>query len=219
MSTAQAIERPFGISVFGSAILRVPPDIASITCSITRLEQHPKDAFRAAHEAAQIVSNFLAQAQIGEVGSSRVTLNQSFKQTGGERLFAGYTSRVTFQILLRQLDRLEEVLTGLIEAGINELGGVSMHTTRLKEFRAEMRRNAVTSAREKAENYCKAAGVALGPIIHIEDVNPEAMQGRFAGHGSELSVPQAEDEGGVRAFDPGEIVVSGAVIVAFEIGR
>ncbi len=42
---SQAIERPFGITVFGSSIMRIEPDIASLRFAVTRLEQHPKMHF------------------------------------------------------------------------------------------------------------------------------------------------------------------------------
>jgi hypothetical protein len=44
------IENPFGISVFGSALLRVSPDPATITAAITRLEAKPSEAPRWIYE-------------------------------------------------------------------------------------------------------------------------------------------------------------------------
>jgi hypothetical protein len=41
----QAVTNPFGITVFGSSIRRVPPDIASIKAAVSVLEQKPADAF------------------------------------------------------------------------------------------------------------------------------------------------------------------------------
>ena len=48
MRVTQSIERPFGINVFGSAIIRVDPDLASLGFTVSRLEQHPIQAFTAA---------------------------------------------------------------------------------------------------------------------------------------------------------------------------
>jgi len=49
MQIQQALQTPFGISTFGSSIVRVDPDIASLKFTVSRLEQHPKEAFRQAH--------------------------------------------------------------------------------------------------------------------------------------------------------------------------
>jgi uncharacterized protein YggE len=42
-----------------------------------------------------------------------------------------------------------------------------------RELRAEARRKAVAAARAKADLYAEAAGVRVGAVLHIEDVDPE----------------------------------------------
>jgi hypothetical protein len=216
MNLEQAVTRPFGITVFGSAVLRVEPDIASLRFAVSHLAEHPKDAFRQAHDGARSVRTFLAQANVSEVGSSRVTLSQTFDYNRSEKRFLGYTAKVAFHVLLRDLDRLEEILAGVVDAGANEINPAELQTSRLKELRAEARRRAVAAAREKAENYCQAAGVTLGPVIHIEDINPEVL----SSHGGHVirETPVDYDQP-AHAFDPESIVVVGAVVLAFEIGR
>jgi uncharacterized protein YggE len=118
--------------------------------------------------------------------------------------------------LLHDLDRTEEILTGIVDAGANEIKAVDFQTSRLREVRADARRRAVEAAREKAENYCEAAGVTLGPVIHIEDVNPTRLRG---GEGHIAAGAQMDDEAPTRAFDPGSIMVGGAVIIAFGLKR
>jgi uncharacterized protein YggE len=216
MNVTLSIQRPYGVSVFGSSVIRVEPDVASLEFAVSRLKQRPKDGFREAGEAAQSVRTYLARAEVGDVGSSRITLSQSFRYTGGEQHFVGYTAKVSFHVLLYYLDRMEEILLGVIDAGANEIHSVDFQTRRLKEIRKEARQRSVEAAREKAEILCRTAGVSLGPVIHIEDVNPDRLWGR-EGHVTRETQP--DDEGPLRAFDPGSIVVRAAVMVAFEIGR
>lgn len=214
MNVYQSVQRPFGINVFGSAIVRVEPDVASLRFSVSRLEQRPQNAFKQARQAAQAVREHLAQAQIKDVGSSRITLEQSFEYKDGVRRSTGYNAQVSFHVLLRDLDRIEDILSGVIEAGANLINSVDFQTSRLGEFRAEARRLAMDAARAKAEGYCQAAGVVLGTVIHIEDVNPNRLQGR-EGHIVVETPP--DDEGPLRAFDPASIKVGAAVMVSFEI--
>jgi uncharacterized protein YggE len=212
----QSIETPFGVNVFGSSIVRVEPDVASLRFAVSRLKLQPKDAFRETHEAVQGVRAYLAQAGFDDVGSSRVTLAESFRYLDGENRFEGYVAKVTFQVLLHDLDRIEEILVGVTDAGANHVEKVDLQTSRLKELRAEARQRAVAAAREKAEGYCQAAGVSLGPVIHIEDASPTRLRGAPEGHVARETPP--DDEGPLRAFDPGSIVVGAAVMVAFKIG-
>ena len=205
-----------GVRVFGSAVVRVAPDTASIIVAVSRLEQKPESAFAKAREAAQAVGTYLHKAGIKDFGSSRVTLSQEFRYTNGENKFAGYQAKIEFNVVLREMDKVEAVLSGLIAAGANTLTSVSFQTTRLKELRADARRRAVHAAREKAELYTAAAGVAVGPVLAIEDVNPESLSGRSEGHTYREAAP-ADDAGEPGAIDPGAIAVAAAVNIVYGI--
>ncbi|MFN8414437.1 MAG: SIMPL domain-containing protein [Anaerolineales bacterium] len=206
----QLIQNPFGINVFGSSIIRVEPDVVSLNFAVSRTQEHPKDAFKETREASQNVRKYLEQAKIDGISTSRISISQTYKYVSGEQKFIGYTAKVVFHVLLHQLDQMEELLTGLVDAGVNELQDVEFQTTKLKEIRADARRQAIGAAREKAENYCTAAGVDLGKVIHIEDVNPDNLTRRD-------SHADLERASRAKAFDAGSITVSAAVIVAFKI--
>jgi uncharacterized protein YggE len=205
-----------GVKVFGSAVVRVAPDTASIVVAVCRTEQKPEAAFAKAREGAQGVTAYLHKAGIKDFGSSRVTLSQEFRYINGENKFVGYQAKIEFNVVLREMDRVDGVLAGLIAAGANTLTSVTFQTTRLKELRADARRRAVAAAREKAELYCAAAGVAVGPVVAIEDVKPERLTGRSEGHTYREAAP-VEDTGEPGAIDPGAITVGAAVNMLFGI--
>ncbi len=205
-----------GVKVFGSAVLRVEPDVASLHFSVGRKAKKPRDAFHDTRQAVRAVRTYLDQAGVGEVAASRITLSQTFEHVGGKSTPTGYFARVSLNVLLTNLDRMEEVLVGVVDAGANEIGSVEFRTTRLKEHRAEARRRAVAAAREKAEIYCRAAGVSLGSVLAIEDINPEVLRGTGEGHTS--SEAPSDDAGPERALAPGSIVVGAAVSIRFAIG-
>lgn len=205
-----------GVRVFGSAVVRVAPDTASILVAVSRIEQKPEAAFAKARKAAQAVNAYLREAGVKDFGSSRVTLSQEFRYTNGENRFVGYQAKIGFNVVLREMDKVDALLSGLIAAGANDLTSVTFQTTRLKEIRADARRRAVAAARAKAELYCEAAGVAVGGVLAIEDVNPELLSGRSEGH--TYREPVAADDIDVPgAIDPGAITVGAAVRVVYRI--
>jgi uncharacterized protein YggE len=208
--------KPSGVKVFGSAVIRVEPDVASLQFAVARQAAKPRDVFRETREAAKTVRAFLTNAGVTDVAASRITLSQAFEYAAGGRRSTGYQARVGFNVLMTNLDRMEEVLTGVIDAGANEVTAVEFRTTRLKEVRAEARRRAVAAAREKAEVYCTAAGVTVGGVVHLEDVNPETLRG--SGEGSTTTEVPDEDAGPPRALAPGSIAVGAAVWVVFAVG-
>lgn len=211
----QAITNPFGITVFGSSISRVPPDIASIRAAVSVLEQKPADAFSASKTSARSVQEFLRKQNVAEFGTSRVALTRTLKFANGVQQFAGYQARITFSILLKDLDRVDELAEGLVSAGANEIERIVFEKTKLKEIRAEARRMAVSAALDKAQNYCAAGGVELGRILHIEDVNPLSLRAEMA-RGAHMGINVNEDDGDVGAFDPSLIEVAAEVFVCYE---
>ena len=204
------------VRVFGSAVVRVAPDVASIVVAVSRLEKKPENAFEKARDAAKAVNAYLHRTGLSDFGSSRVTLSQETRYANGESKFIGYQARIAFNVVVREMDKLDPLLSGLIETGANELTGVRFETTRLKELRADARRRAVVAAREKAELYCAAAGVAVGSVVEIEDVNPEVLTGRKEGHMLREVMP-VDDAGASGAIDPGAIAVGAAVNVVYQI--
>jgi uncharacterized protein YggE len=204
------------VRVFGSAVVRVAPDTASIVVAVSRIEQKPEVAFAKAREASQAVNTYLHNAGVNDFGSSRVTLSQEFRYTNGENRFVGYQAKIGFNVVLREMDKVDALLSGLIAAGANDLTSVTFQTTRLRDIRADARRRAVAAAREKAELYCEAAGVVVGRVLAIEDVNPESLSGRSEGH--TYREPEAiDDSGEPGAIDPGAITVGAAVNVVYQI--
>jgi uncharacterized protein len=214
MQVMQSIQTPLGTNVFGSATMRISPNVASLTFSVENVADHPRDAFRITREGAQRVRAYLSEADIAEFGTSHIQLNEAIAFVDGHNKFLGYRATLGFNVLITALNRLEEILSGLVDAGANRISGVSYQTTELKDIRAEARRRAVKAAREKAELYCDEAGVTLGKVIHLEDINPDVLR-QFAGHHTVRETP-IDDEGPVEAYDPGSIIVQAAVMVTFE---
>lgn len=207
------------VRVFGSASVWVTPDTAVIVVAVSRLQEQPAAAFTEAREGAQQVTRYLRAVGVEEFSSSRVSLSQEQRHVNGEYRYVGYQARLEFQIFLRDLDRTDEIVSGLIAAGANQLQNVTFQTTRLKELRADARRRAVASAREKAELYCEAAGVSLGGVLVIEDVNPESLSGRYEGHSMHEAQPVVDDSGETAAIDPGAITVAAAVNVVYRLSK
>jgi uncharacterized protein YggE len=204
-----------GVKVFGSAVLLVEPDLASLQFGVTRQAKQPKDALRETHQAVKVVRAYLGKAMAGDVAASRITLARASEYVNGRHQFTGYSAKVSFNVLIKNLDTMEEVLVGVVDAGANEIGSVEFRTTRLKEYRTEARRRAVAAAREKAENYCKAAGISLGEVISLEDVNPSLLRG--SGESHTTNEVESEDSGPDHALAPGSIVVGAAVSILFTI--
>jgi len=220
MYVHQTIQRPFGVNVFGSCVVRVKPDFATLSFAVTCTAEKPADAFAGTRKAAEDIRAFLARSDVGsnDLQSSRATLRQAMRGYGDKLEYLGYQAKASFVVHLRDLDRLEQVLAGVVEAGADVIDGVELRTSKLAEVRGQARVRAIAAARRKAEAYAAAAEVVLGKVVHIEDVNPDDLKSR-RGHGADLDLTDDEAAGDAAAYDPGAIEVSAAVMVGFQLER
>ncbi|MFJ5122542.1 SIMPL domain-containing protein [Kitasatospora sp. NPDC088548] len=140
----------------------------------------------------------------GDVSTSRLDLQSSWSYGGGERQFLGYECTASFVIELRELDALERLLVDVVEAGANHVEGVEFDVRAKRELRARAREAAVADALEKAELYARAAGVRLGPVVRIRDVDSEQPGTGYVGH---------SQGGGEGSLAPGAIRVSAGVLL------
>lgn len=215
MQAMQSIQTPLGINVFGSTTMRISPNVVSLTFSVENVAVHPRDAFRITRESAEQVRAYLSEADITEFGVSHIQLNEAIAYIDGQNKLLGYRAILDFNVYITALNQLEEILSGLIDAGVNRISSVSYQTTELKEIRAEARRRAVKAAYEKADLYCNEAGVALGKVIHLEDINPDGL--RQSGLHQPMRETLIDEENPGEAYNPGSIIVKAAVIITFEI--
>jgi uncharacterized protein YggE len=220
MYVHQTIQRPFGVNVFGSCVVRVKPDFATLAFAVTRTAEKPADAFAAARKATDEIRAFLGRSDVtgNDVQSARATLRQAMRGYGDKLEYIGYQAKASFVVHLRDLDRLEHVLGGVVEAGADVIDAVELRTSRLVELRVQARERSIHAAKKKAEGYAEAAGIVIGEVLHIEDVNPDDLKSR-RGHGADLDLTDDETAADAGAYDPGALEVSAAVMVAFRIDR
>lgn len=215
MMTMQMIERPWGIAAHGAASVRAVPDLVRARFKVIRLEQTPSQAFAAASNAVHAVREALRAHEVPDsaVERSRLDLKSSFSTYGPDRKFLGYQCKASFALQSANLDDVQQLLVDLVAAGANEIEAVEFDVSAKSDLRAQARRQAVAAARSKAALYAEAAGVRLGPVLHIDDVDPE--------HGTIQVYRSAAAVGGPAPEDlaPGHVVISAAVIVGFSISH
>jgi uncharacterized protein YggE len=213
MNGTQSIDAPWGVSVFGASSVDAAPDLARLRVTIRQTRQQPGEAFEVTRGGVNQIREVLRGHGVPDaaVSTSRLNLKSSWNNYGNERTFLGYECTASFVIELRELDTLETVLVNVVEAGANQVDGVEFDVSTKKELRAQARTAAVAAAREKAVLYTEAAGVRLGPVVHIQDVDSDQLQNVYRSHG------QGGGAGGDGDLSPGKISVSAGVLLGFSI--
>lgn len=215
MYVNQSIQRPHGVTAFGSALIRVDPDYSSLRFAVSRIAAKPKDAFDEARRGSDAVRAALNAMKIDprDVRSGDLSLAEEWTGYNETRRMIGYRATASFHAFVRDFSKVEPVLVAVVDAGADRVHSVHHKTTRMREIRDEARKRAVTAARAKAETYAAAAGAKLGVVIHIEDVNPDDLARRS--HMPEVDLTAEETE--TEPSNPGAITIAGAVMVCFAL--
>ncbi|MGV9453923.1 SIMPL domain-containing protein [Streptomyces sp. NPDC003635] len=211
----QTINDPWGISVFGAGSVRAEPQLVRVKLGVEELEPEPEQAFHEAGAAVTRLREVLRAHGIPDasVSGSRLRLSSEYGHANGTRKFLGYLCQAQYVIETETLDNLQQLLVDVVEAGARSIDGVEFDVHDKPALRDEARRRAVAAARRKAEVYADAAGVHLGAVIHIQDVDAESYEFRqYRGHGG---------GGGTSAGDlaPGMVQVAAGVVLGFSLGH
>jgi uncharacterized protein YggE len=211
----QSIQRPLGVTVFGSTLMRVDPDYASLRFAVTRLAAKPKEAFDEARAGAERVREVVRKLRVADrdVRSSGLSLAEEYVGYNQDRKMAGFRATIDFHAIVRDFAVVEPLLVAVVDAGADRIMSVHSKTSRLRELRKDARARAVAAARAKAEQYAAAAGAKLGAVLHIEDVNPDEMSRRS--HMPDVDMAAEEQE--TEAHNPGAIALAGAVMMSFAL--
>ncbi len=212
MYTSQTIQRPVGLNVFGSCLLGAEPDYASVRCSVSHVADTPAPAFDGARSRLSAVREAFAAGgvQPRDLQVSRINLEQAYEGAYDKRRFIGYRGQADLKVIIRDLSGLEPLLQAVVEAGAM-IGNVGYKTTDLLTLREQARTGAVRAARRKAESYAAAAGARVGPLLHLEDIDPQKLSGRS--HAPDIDLTAHQEQEALT----GSIRVAGAVMACFGI--
>jgi uncharacterized protein YggE len=116
------------------------------------------------------------------------------------------------QVKIRDLDKIGTVLDEVVEAGANNVYGVSFTVDDPSEVRSEARDKAVADAKVKAQELAHLNGVSLGEVLQISEV----IGGVFSTSGI-LAPVAMEYRGGGGSISPGELEFSVQIQVTYAI--
>jgi uncharacterized protein YggE len=207
------------ITVVGQGTVRVQPDIAQVSIGIETSSATVAEAVQ--DNETQMTAILAALKAAGIADKDIQTMNYSIYLdsssepvpavgTSGEGTAPVYRVSNMVQVTIRDLEKVGDVLDAVIEAGANNIWGVSFSVDDPTAAQADARAKAVEDALARAQALAELNGVTLGPVMAINEVvggnvYPAAVQmeaARGAGGGS---------------ISPGELEISYQVQVSYFI--
>ena len=209
------------VTTTGNSEVKVVPDLADLRFDIELRNTNLKTALaQEAEKMSQLVAALKA-AGIGErdLQTSQVTINPVYQQENGTYAetakIAFFSVSQTVGCTLRDIQKITAITTRAIDAGANRVSGVTLRTSKLRQYRDQARVMAVKAAKEKALALAGELGSKVGKPHSITEQSSE-IPTLLLGNSFAQNVAAAPgDSGSNSAFEPGTISISATVTVAF----
>ncbi len=169
----------------GSAEIRVPADMATLSFSITTQEKTPQKARQAVDTSVASFVNALELAGFKrqELVAGNLRLAPEYSQNSGLSLkLNGYQASRDVIVRVYQLDRVGQVIDVALKSGINAVQSIQYDVRDKARYLSQVREQAISDSKSKAAELAKAYGMTLGKIYSIQYVSqepPSLMRGRM----------------------------------------
>jgi uncharacterized protein YggE len=217
------------VSVTGEAEVRVVPDEVVLTLGI---ETHDNQLAVAKSQNDAIVKRVLALASEFGIAPEHVQTDyigvEPRYPNGCYELCdpIGFVVHKSVVITLGDLTRFEDLLTSVLDTGVNYVQGIEFRTTELRRYRDEARALAIRAAQEKAGALAGELGQKAGQPQTIQEQQSSWWSGYGAWWGSRWGSAMTQNtvqeyQGASLGVDssvaPGQISVRASVAVSFEL--
>jgi len=203
------------MTVSGEGSVATSPDMALISLGVTSEAKTAAEALTANNSNMAAVLDRLKARGIAprDLQTSGLSLQPRWDHRntlpdGGQRIVA-YVVSNQITVRVRDLSALGSILDIAVSDGANTFHNLQFSVAEDGELMDEARRRAVADARRKAEVFAQAAGVSLGAIVSLDEVQQgrgPVMMARMESMAAD-AVPVAE----------GEVAIAARVNVVFEI--
>ena len=174
-------ERSIQVSATGEVLAE--PDYAVLDMGIESRAIHLSEARRDNDKRAKAVLKAVRDFRIDSKDVQTSQIRVSVEQERDEKKIVDtYVYRKGFRVLVRNFKDLENILNGLLDAGINRVDRIEFDTTRKPALEMEAREKAVHAVQAKAHALARSFGESLGQPLSISiDESPDAFRGGLGG--------------------------------------
>jgi uncharacterized protein YggE len=217
------------VTVTGDAEVRVVPDEVILTLGVETWDKNLSKAKRENDERVKAVLELAKTYGIESkyIQTDHVSIEPRYHDSYRQEDFIGYFVRKTIVITLKDISQFEDLLTSVLEAGVNYVHGIQFRTTELRQHRDEARALAIKAAQEKANALVGELNQRVGKPRTIREDQVGWWSWYNAWWGSRWSGGPATQnviqEVGGESFTsegvlaPGQITVKARVTVTFEL--
>jgi len=214
---------PREITVLGVAEVVVPPDFVTVRASVVTLNKDVEKAQAENDKKVKAVLSFVRKLGVApkDIRTEYTSLRpKERRERNKPPVFEGYEASNSITVVLRDMSKYDELLSGVLKLGVNRISGITFRSTQEIKKRREARLLAIQAAREKAEYLASALGQTVGRPRWITEFRRErrpwgSIASNVAWVSPSLSQARADTKEGTLA--PGSTTIRAQVEVCFAL--
>ncbi|NJY63001.1 SIMPL domain-containing protein [Salinimicrobium sp. CDJ15-81-2] len=196
------------VSVIGTGTVNIVPDKVLIN---SRIEHTGKSAVEVKKQNDKVVNDVIKYLKSQGIASENIQteyirLNKEFNYNTKDTF---YSANQAISIELKDLKKYEDIMSGLLNSGLNRIDGIEFMTSKKEALQSEARKKAVLDAQMKAREYAEALGQKIGRATRISEVQTDHYQPVYR------VMEMKQDSAGQETIAPGEMEVRVKVNVDF----
>lgn len=216
--TVQSAENS-GICVSGEEKIKATPDIAEITYSVYTQEKDAKTCQTENGNDVDAVLSLLKEKGIDEkdIRTNNVGLDPIYDWNNGRKI-TGYEMTTEIVVSSVPIDEAGTIISDSVNAGINSIDSVQYQCSNFDELYAEALKNAITSARKKADLMAEAGGKKVVAMTQVQELSSSDQAVAYTSNNmKQMAVMEADSTDTGTSLMPGQVEVDAEVSVTFSI--
>jgi uncharacterized protein YggE len=167
----QSLDNRPKITVTGEAVVNVKPDKVVISLGIETSDMDISAAKLKNNEIMKKSVTVMKELGIPDkdIQTDYLSVQPRWKNEMVRDSFMGYYVRNTLAITLTDTAKLEDLVSRVLQAGVNYIHGIDFQATEFKKYREQARELALLAAKEKAEKMAAALGQSVAAPLQITE--------------------------------------------------
>jgi len=164
------------LSVTGSGSVSAKPDMATIRVAISETKNTSGEALKAANEKINQILDISKKngAEEKNITTTQFDIQTEYDYGGSERKIIGQKANQTLQIILKNVDEKGEKAAKIVDSLSSisniQIQGISFDIENKESVYQQARKEAFDQAKKRANESATLAGVTLGNVVTINDV-------------------------------------------------
>ena len=205
------------VSVTGVGEVKVQPDEIVLNVGIEVRDKNLDAARQQSETRVADLIKYLKKAGIDEkyIQSTNLSVYPQYGEFGQTTPDVYMTQR-SVTVTIKNINRFDEILTGIYKTGANRVDGIEYRTSELPKYREQARKLAIQAAKQKAVALTSELGAKVGRVYNINETSGESSPGPLYRTANKMMESAMATAGG-STISVGQITVSASVDVSFLI--